>query len=211
VQDYDRLYLPESLSPQGVGVQPLVNRSPVVQSSRSIGSPLSHFHSMQSNRPSSHSGFYGMPVDSGSSERFEDDLQTLITSASDTPPFQYARSFDQGGSPKTDGKTFQSDSEAQAEQSNQGSPTQKTGYRKEIEAKSRNKIRLAAQRLRNIIAPAMRPGVSLRGAADVMEEAADQIRRLSDRLRETEAEVASLRSQLEVNRAHFYDPTRLHY
>ena len=75
-----------------------------------------------------------------------------------------------------DTNALHSDSETHASPHQGESGIQKTGYRREIEAKSRNKIRLAAQRLRNAISPGMRPGVSLRGAADVMEEASEQIR-----------------------------------
>jgi len=77
-------------------------------------------------------------------------------------------------------------------------PQPKSGYRREIEAKSRHKIRLAAQRLRNVISPLVKPGVTLRGTADVMEEAADQIVQMGDRVLQMEREITSLQMQLQA-------------
>lgn len=137
-------------------------------SSGGTNSPLVAIQGMHSTRPP----YYSMPMASGSQEGIDDDF-LLLTSTSDTPPFPSSHTFEHGGSPGTDANVLHSDSETHG-LSHHGAP--KTGYRREIEAKSRNKIRLASQNLRNVISPLMRPGVSLRGAADVMEEAADQIK-----------------------------------
>jgi hypothetical protein len=144
----------------------------MTHSSVRANSPLANIHGMHTTRPS----YYTIPLASGSQERLDDDLQMLLTSASETPPFRLANGFEQAGSPSIDANALHSDSESHSHTNQGNSHPPKSGYRREIEAKSRNKIRLAAQRLRNVISPGMRPGVSLRGAADVMEEAAEQIK-----------------------------------
>lgn len=97
-----------------------------------------------------------------------------------------------------DPNALQSDADTPSILMHHDFPPPKSGYRREIEAKSRNKIRIAAQRLRNVISPLVRPGVTLRGTADVMEEAADQIIQMAERVRQMEMEVNTLRLQLQA-------------
>lgn len=120
---------------------------------------------------------YNMPMASASQEMFDDDSQVLYTSVADTPSYALFDSFEESSSTSVmDQNAFNSDSESKLAHHSRDGYSQKKDHRREIEYKSRKRIRLAAQRLRNVIAPGMRPGQSLRGAADVMEEAADQLR-----------------------------------
>lgn len=195
---FERQYLVEAMPPRLVERRSF-DRSSIAQSTSGTNSPLAHIQHMQPSRPTTDNMAYTMPNASGSQEKLENDMRALMTSTSDTHPFPLPFPQEQGGSPSMDPNALQhSDNDTPSVLMQHDFPQQKSGYRREIEAKSRQKIRIAAQRLRNVISPLVKPGLTLRGTADVMDEAADQILQMGNRVLQMEREITSLRMQLQA-------------
>jgi len=82
---------------------------------------------------------------------------------------------------------------------------EKTPHRKDIEAKARLKMRMASQRLRHSISPRV-DGITLRGAADVMDRASELLKEYEAKISELENEIRRLRTPTMSHTPGFYNP-----